>query len=179
MVLFAAVTLLCAVVAWALWTQRQARQALRDAQLPAGELVSIDTQRANLETLKQQNLYSARYGLSGRPDRIMRTPRGIVPVELKSSAAPRTGPHEAQLAQLFAYCLLLEEHYQSTVREGIIEYSDRAFTIPFDDQGRKWILALIAEVREAKRLQAEPGRSHRHAGRCRACGFRDGCSEAL
>jgi len=70
MVLFAAVTLLCAVVAWALWTQRQARQALRDAQLPAGELVSIDTQRANLETLKQQNLYSARYGLSGRPDRI-------------------------------------------------------------------------------------------------------------
>ncbi len=40
MVLFAAVTLLCAVVAWAFWTQRQARQALRDAQLPAGELVS-------------------------------------------------------------------------------------------------------------------------------------------
>jgi hypothetical protein len=63
MVLFAAVTLLCAVVAWAFWTRRQARQALRDAQLPAGELVSIDTQRANLETLKQQNLYSARWAL--------------------------------------------------------------------------------------------------------------------
>ena len=63
-----------------------------------------------------------------------------MPVELKSSAAPRTGPHEAQLAQL-SDCLLLEEHYQSTVREGIIEYSDRAFTIPFDDQRRKWVLA--------------------------------------
>ena len=176
MVLFAAVTLLCAVVAWAFWTHRQARQALRDAQLPAGELVSIDTQRANLETLKQQNLYSARYGLSGRPDRIMRTPRGIVPVELKSSAAPRTGPHEAQL---FAYCLLLDEHYQSTVREGIIEYSDRAFTVPFDDQRRKWVLDLIAEVKEAKRVHVEPGRSHQHAGRWGACGFRDGCSEAL
>ncbi len=106
MVLFAAVTLLCAVVAWEFWTQRQARQALRDAQLPAGELVSIDTQRVNLETLKQQKLFSARYGLSGRLDRIMRTPRGIVPVELKSSRALRTGPHEAQLASCLhtAYC---------------------------------------------------------------------------
>ena len=102
-----------------------------------------------------------------------------MPVELKSSAAPRTGPREAQLAQLFAYCLLLEEHYQSTVREGIIEYSDRAFTVPFDDQRRKWVLDLIAEVKEAKRVHVEPGRSHQHAGRCRACGFRDGCSEAL
>ncbi len=40
------------VVAWAFWTRRQAQEALRDAQLPAGELVSIDTQRVNLETLK-------------------------------------------------------------------------------------------------------------------------------
>jgi hypothetical protein len=46
-------------------------------------------------------------------------------------------------------------------------------------QRRKWILDLTAEVKEAKRLYAEPGRSHQHAGRCLACGFRDGCSEAL
>ena len=179
MVLLAAIVLICLVLVWTARLQHHARQALRDAQLPAGELVSIDTQRANLGTLKQQNIYSARYGLSGRPDRIVRTARGIVPVELKSSAAPRTGPHEAQLAQLFAYCLLVEERYQSTVREGMIEYSDRAFTIPFDEQRRKWILDLIAEVKQAKRLHSEPGRSHHHPARCRACGLRGSCSQAL
>ena len=47
------------------WTQRK-RGKLSRCAAAAGELVSIDTQRANLETLKQQNLYSARYGLSGR-----------------------------------------------------------------------------------------------------------------
>ena len=68
-----------------------------------------------------------------------------MPVELKSSLAPRTGPHKAQLAQLFAYCLLVEERYQSIVREGMIECSDQTFTIPFDDQRRKWILDLVAK----------------------------------
>jgi CRISPR-associated exonuclease Cas4 len=146
---------------------------------PAGELVSLDTSRAGLAELRQQNIVSARYGISGRPDRVVRTANGIMPVELKSGNAPRAGPYEAQVAQLAVYCLLIEEQFETMVKEGVIQYADRSITVEFDDRTRDWILAVLEGVREAKRKNARPGRSHDHAGRCRGCGFREECSEAL
>ena len=109
----------------------------------------------------------------------MKTVTGIIPVELKSGKAPRAGPYRAQLAQLGVYCLLIEEQFQTVVNEGIIEYSDRSITVSFNDRMRAWVLALIAEVQEAKRQDAKPRRSHSQAARCRACGFRQSCREAL
>jgi CRISPR-associated exonuclease Cas4 len=157
---------------------RQARRALMGASL-SGELVSIDTARGDLGDLRQENIVSTRYGISGRPDRIVKTTTGIIPVELKSGKAPLGGPHKAQVAQLAVYCLLIEDQFQTTVTEGIIEYSDRSITVSFDSRMKKWILALIEEVQEAKQQDAKPRRSHNHVGRCRACGFRQSCDEAL
>jgi len=157
---------------------RQVRRELVKAGLP-GELVSIDTPRGDLGDLRQENIVSARYGISGRPDRILKTATGIIPVELKSGKAPRAGPYRAQLAQLGVYCLLIEEQFQTVVNEGIIEYSDRPITVSFNGRMRAWILALIAEVQEAKRRDARPRRSHKLAARSRACGFRQSCEEAL
>jgi CRISPR-associated exonuclease Cas4 len=149
------------------------------AGLPVGELVSIDSSNEDLSGLRQENIISARYGISGRPDRIVKTVSGIVPVELKSGKAPRTGPHKAQLAQLAVYCLLIEDQFQTTVVEGIIEFSDSSITVPFNSQMRAWILSLIDEVQEAKQQGARPRRSHNQPGRCRGCGFRESCREAL
>ena len=112
-------------------------------------------------------------GYPGRPDRIVKTENGIVPVELKSGTAPKLGPHEAHLAQLAVYCLLLEEQFRTTVSEGIIKYSDRPVSVKFDARTRAWILRLIEEVRETKRHNGRPKRSHNHAGRCRGCGSQD------
>jgi CRISPR-associated exonuclease Cas4 len=103
----------------------------------------------------------------------------MVPVELKSGVVPRNGPHEAQLAQLYVYCLLVEEQNQTTVREGIIEYSDHPVTVEFDEARRRWVLGLIEEVQEAKQTEARPRRSHNQANRCTGCGFRANCEEAL
>jgi CRISPR-associated exonuclease Cas4 len=118
-------------------------------------------------------------GISGRPDRIVKTSSGIVPVELKSGKAPRSGPYKAHLAQLAVYCLLIEDQLQTTVTEGVIEYADRSITVPFNSQMRAWILSLIDEVQEAKQQGARPRRSHNQPGRCRGCGFRESCREAL
>jgi CRISPR-associated exonuclease Cas4 len=156
-----------------------ANQVRQEANLPPGELVSIDSSREGFSKLRQQNIVSARYGISGRPDRVVRTVDGIMPVELKSGNAPRTGPYEAQVAQLAVYCLLIEEEFKTTVKEGVIQYSDRSITVKFDDRMRSWILALVEEVREAKRQNARPRRNHDYAGRCRGCGFREGCQETL
>jgi CRISPR-associated exonuclease Cas4 len=97
-------------------------------------------------------------------------------VELKSGKAPRDGPHKAQLA---VYCLLIEDQFQTIVTEGIIEFSASSIMVPFNSQMRAWILALIEEVQEAKLQGAKPQRSHNQPGRCRGCGFRESCREAL
>jgi CRISPR-associated exonuclease Cas4 len=169
------------LVCRSIWKGREARQTFHAAGIAAGELISIDAiyERAELTGILQENIRSARYGLSGRPDRVVRTDQGIVPVEIKSGACPRVGPYEAHLAQLGVYCLLLEEHFQTTVKEGTVQYSDRGVTIPFDDRMRTWVLNVICEVREAKGENAKPRRSHNQRSKCGGCGFRESCPDAL
>ena len=82
----------------------KARQDLRQTSLPAGDLVSIDTSSEGLAELRQDNIISARHGISGRPDRIVKRANGIMPVELKSGNAPQSGPYDSHLAQLAVYC---------------------------------------------------------------------------
>ena len=59
-----------------------------------------------------RTLISNKYGISGRPDLLIDTKAGIVPVELKhSTRAPRgSQPRENHRAQLLVYCLLAEEN---------------------------------------------------------------------
>jgi CRISPR-associated exonuclease Cas4 len=132
-------------VFWALWTRRRARKAQRHAALPTSRLISVDVitphQLAGIPL--QGNLQSTRYGISGRPDRIVRTERGFAPVDVKYSRCPPSGPRANHLAQVAVYCLLVEEHFGSRVQEAIIEYIDGSFVVPFDDQLRNWILTVV------------------------------------
>ena len=127
-----------------------------------------------------ETLLSDRYGLVGRPDYILRTPDGLVPVEVKSRSSGARGPYPGEEAQLFAYCLLVEEVTGERVRSGVIEFSDRMWPIAFGDRERREILGLLEEIRDTQG-RAEVGRSHAQAGRCRGCGFRasDVCGQAL
>jgi CRISPR-associated exonuclease Cas4 len=120
-----------------------------------------------------------RYRISGRPDRIVRTEWGFGPVDVKYSRCPPSGPHANHLAQVAVYCLLVEEHFGSRVHEAILEYIDGSFVVPFDDRLRSWILTVIREVQELKYSGEVPGRSHNQPAKCRVCGFRHGCREAL
>lgn len=61
-------------------------------------------------------------------------------LKLKHAPRPRRGPYERDLAQLAVYCLLLEEYFQCTVSEGIMNYTDRDVSVPFNAQRRIWIL---------------------------------------
>ncbi len=88
----------------------------------------------DLAGMLQSNIHSERYGISGRPDRVIRNSSGYVPVELKQARCPRYGPHPRELAQLAVYCLLIEEHLQCAVSEGILRYADREVLVRFDDR---------------------------------------------
>ncbi len=84
--------------------------------MPDGRLIGVDpiTPREPLREYLQPNLESLRYGLSGRPDRLMETPDcHWVPVDVKNKMSSRNGkPFESHLAQLAVYCLLVEDLYQ-------------------------------------------------------------------
>jgi CRISPR/Cas system-associated exonuclease Cas4 (RecB family) len=138
----------------------------RTSVLPAGAVIYSDTDR----TPVYETLVSHRYQLAGRPDYVLATPEGMAPVELKRRRSLKGGPRDGDRAQLYTYCLLLEDTRGVTVHQGYIEYSDRRYAVPFGSKERRYIIGVLDEMR-GRRRAANVGRDHAHAGKCRACGF--------
>jgi CRISPR-associated exonuclease Cas4 len=150
----------------------------RETGIPDGEILYQDHSG---QQIAPRALVSERYGISGKPDCLIRTPDGIVPVELKTSARPPRdgGVHPNHLLQVLAYCLFVEEHYGEPIPYGLVRYRGQpARKVFVTKQDRAWVLATIADVREA-RDGGEAVRSHRQPGRCRGCGMRDECNQSL
>jgi len=159
----------------ALFLLRGGNQAQRHQGLPSGRVVYDDSSRYGGEHVKP--LYSARLGLSGKPDYIVQQ-RGVpIPVEVKSRRSPRE-PYDSHIYQLAAYCLLIEDQYNSRPPYGIIRYSDRTFQIDFTDELEEVLLELLREMRKEK-ISVAPHRSHEQPMRCAGCGFREDCEERL
>lgn len=166
--------LLLLLCAWA--AGRLARRERERAPLPPGKVLYSDTGQ---EKRRAKTLVSVPYGLKGRPDYLVETPSGIVPVEVKSTAFPRSGrPYDAHVMQLACYCLLCEEALGARVPYGLIRYRDGEARVEFTEELRAELLSLLAEMRAAKGA-AEVHRSHMQAARCAGCGFRGQCDESL
>ena len=125
------------LVALLMWTR--ARQQIRQSGIPDGRVVYQDTDRRhNVE----RPLVSPSYGLTGKPDYLVETANGVIPVELKSRNCPRSGPHEGDVAQVTAYCVLVEDAFGATPPRGIIQYADRSWPIRYTQKDRKRILQI-------------------------------------
>lgn len=160
---------------FALFLLRGGSQSRRNQGLPPGRVVYDDSSRSGGEPV--QPLYSARLGLSGKPDYVVQQ-RGVpIPVEVKSRRSPRE-PYRSHIFQLAAYCLLVEDHYQVRPPYGLIRYSDRTFQINFTDELEDHLLDLLKEMRKEK-LSIAPHCSHDEPMRCAGCGFRDVCEQRL
>jgi CRISPR-associated exonuclease Cas4 len=184
--LYAAFLLLACV---ALAAHIVARGRTTASGLPAGRLVYSDTgfavgeiapAQVNAEGERQERaLVSRRYGLTGRPDYLVRTDEGIVPVEAKSTRRPASGrPYDSHLMQLAAYCLLVEDALNENVPYGVMRYADGEVRVEYTPELRETLLELIEEIREARDAD-EVHRSHDEPRRCANCGYRDVCDESL
>ena len=142
--------------------------------LPPGTVVYTDTGKRHLG----RPLVSRRYGLAGRPDYLVHTGHGVVPVELKSARCPRSGPRDGDIAQVLAYCVLVEDVLAVRVPHGIIQYADAQRTVAYGQAKRETLLALLTEIRESRPC-SDLHRSHSHRARCGACGYKSICGEAL
>ena len=144
--------------------------------LPAGEIIYEDTSGDDSEVL-----FSETYGLRGKPDYLLEDEDGdgLVPVEVKSSAAPRNGrPYPSHLMQLAAYFLLVEDVLEEDAPYGLIRYRDRTLRIENTDELREQLLDVIEEM-QAILQDGEAYRSHHSARRCAGCSVAYACDERL
>lgn len=178
-----------ALVIVAVAARLAAARRARSAGLPAGALIYSDTGFAvgrvapvalNAEGERQERpLVSRRHGLTGRPDYVVRTHDGLVPVEAKSTRQPAGGvPYPSHLMQLAAYCLLCEDALGAHVPYGVVRYADGEVRVDYTPGLRGGLLALLAEMREA-RAEEEVHRSHDEPRRCARCSYREVCDESL
>ena len=184
--IFVAIVILIAV---ALSLILAARRAASRSGLPAGQLIYSDTGYptgrispviSNEQGVKQERpLVSRRYGLTGRPDYLVRTREGIVPVEAKSTKFPASGrAYDSHVMQLAAYCLLVEDVLEARVPYGIIRYADEEVVVDYTNDLRDELIMLLEEMKDA-RVAEDVHRSHRDARRCSRCSMREICEEAL
>ncbi len=148
----------------------RARVARRQTGLPAGRVIYGDT---GAWDRCERPLFSNRYRLTGKPDYLVHVREGIVPVEVKSGAAPRQ-PYEAHLLQLAAYCLLVEEQEGRRPPYGILKYDDRAFAVDYAPALRARLLRTLEAIRRDLHAR-DVGRSHNDPARCQGCGYRERC----
>lgn len=150
-----------------------ARRGRQTTGLPEGDVVYSDTWLR-----VERPLYSERLGLTGKSDYLVREKQEFVPVEVKTTPAPPRGPYDSHIYQLAAYCLLVAEHYRRRPTHGLIRYADRTYRVEFTPDLERRTLDLL----DAMRADAEAddvGRSHNSPARCRGCGYREVCGEAL
>lgn len=183
-----AVALVALFLLAALAARLAAARAHTRTGLPRGELLYSDTghavgrlappvtdeQGARLE----RPLYSRRHNLSGRPDYLVRTRGGVVPVEAKSAARPPAGPYDSHVFQLAAYCLLVEDALGESVPYGLVRYRDGESRVEYTPALREELLALLEEMRAAREAD-EVHRSHDEPRRCARCAVREHCDERL
>jgi len=174
---FALIFLLLGVAAW-LYGRRQARQT----GLPAGQIVYSDT--GGWEKVEQP-LLSRRYGLVGKPDYLMSVREGsravLIPVEVKSrraQKAPAATALDHHILQLATYCLLVEDVHKVRPPYGLLRYADATLRIDYTDELRAAALRAADGIRRA-RSAADLHRDHDDPARCRACGYRHACGEAV
>lgn len=149
------------------------RQRMRRLGLPQGRLVYLDSE----SLLRQESpLYDPLTGISGKPDFLMQTDAGLVPVELKSGKAPHV-PYKSHVYQLAAYCRLVDRVYGKRPPNGILKYSDRSYELDYSSDLEASLLDLVAEIR--RQGKREQDRSHGLVARCRACGYREICDQRL
>jgi CRISPR-associated exonuclease Cas4 len=147
----------------------------RKSGLPRGEVSYADASgRA------QEPFISKKLLMAGKPDYVMKDRNGdLIPVEVKSSNAPRAGrPYESHLMQLAAYFLLLEDVLQRPVPYGLIRYRNRTLRVANTDELRARLMDVIAQMR---RLMARDvtRRTHNRPQRCSRCSVAHACDERL
>ena len=155
-----------------------AAQSRKRIGIPAGALVYQDLPG---QPFDGKSLRSHALGISGKPDCLIRTVAGIVPVELKYASRPpgRGEVYPSHMIQALAYCALVEDQIKVPAPYALVIYAgQRVRRVEFTQQRRRWLLDTIRQLELARERQLA-NRNHDHPARCARCGVRSRCDQAL
>lgn len=144
--------------------------ALREEFRVKGKIEYIDMDESKV-------FKSERYGLSGRPDYVIRLAENIIPVEEKKGRTPQ-GPLFSHILQVAAYCMLIEDTMGKAPPYGLLKYPDREDEIEYNEDLKKVLVDKLEEIKEAMRT-GDVHRNHDRPGKCLHCSRRDVCPERL
>ena len=170
--IFVLVVVLVLAGTWLMW---QAAVQRRAAGLPPGKIIYTDTDQWGRKL--ERALYDSHLGLTGKPDYIVEQGDDLIPVEIKSAAAPSV-PYDSHIYQLAAYCLLVHRTSGKRPSHGILKYNNRSFAIDYTPELEDDLLSLLSEMR-AQQKRGGVDRSHNHPARCARCGVRSACDQRL
>jgi CRISPR-associated exonuclease Cas4 len=166
------------LVVLALFLFLLAARSRKKTGIPAGEVFYQDLPG---QPFFGKPLRSNALGISGKPDCLVRTADGTVPVELKNSSKPpaRGEVYPNHGIQALAYCALVEDQMKVRVPYALVIYAGQQVRkVMFTEERRQWLLEAIHEV-ELARARLTADRNHEHRGRCVGCGVRANCDQAL
>lgn len=122
-------------------------------------------------------LFSKRLSLTGKPDYLVELEGETIPIEVKPNRVAHE-PYLSDTLQLMAYGLLVEEEFGARPSHGLLKYRDEIFRVEFTDDLRAELFAVLDAMRANLDAQ-DVARSHDEPARCRVCGYREGCEQAL
>ncbi|MBC7234548.1 MAG: CRISPR-associated protein Cas4 [Chloroflexi bacterium] len=154
-------------------TWRRAQRTQRLAGLPRGRIIYAD----GADWQRSPPLRAPAFCLVGKPDYVIRKGRDTIPIELKPGRRANE-PYEADVLQLAAYCLLLEEATGKRPPYGLLRYRECTFRIPYTHRLRQTLLDILQEMRRDLSATSVP-RSHQDPRRCAHCGYRAVCTASL
>jgi predicted RecB family nuclease len=145
------------------WTRRRRARL----GLAGGEIVFADDSLVRAPTLR-----SARLGLVGRCDHLLRVGDAYVPVEQKPSARRLQPSHVLQVGAL---CLLVADVYGVRPPYGVVVLAGGAQErVTFSEALERGVLRTMADMRRVLVTGAPPG-PRWVAAKCRPCGHHPVC----
>ena len=137
-------------------------------------------QRYGLETGEKKysvNLSSSRLGLRGEVDLMVITENEYIPIELKYTTHQPGINHKYQLV---AYCLLIEEEYQTIVKKGLIHLipAKETIEIKLNTKLRDKLKEIIADINFIIESEQMPEATN-DRGKCRDCEYRNYCADVM
>lgn len=126
--------------------------------------------------ISEKRIESEKLQLKGIIDRIEIHKNSYVPIELKTGKMPKDGVWPGHRIQIAAYAMLIEESFNTNVKEGFIRYLDTNETrrIVINPFMKEEIIALIKEIQKLLERQEIPNYCE-NKNKCINCGLRSTC----
>ncbi len=167
--------ILILLLAGALGALVLSRRLQSSAGLPGGARVVYSDTGAWQK--QEKPLFSQRYRLTGKPDYIVKEGNLYIPIEVKPNRNA-DAPLPWDKLQLAGYGLLLGEEYGQRPPYGLLKYRKAVFQIELDEEMYDELFRVMGEMR-ADLEASQVDRSHEDSRRCRTCGYRQACDQAL